>query len=112
MVSMMNLPEEITRHLPDGYQPKQGCWLVLPQTDKGRDGIATLNSWLRTQDWYPQALQAIAWFGDDGVGNLLGWNPGKSLAILWNPEDGASWWKEGSVAELWQFILGGYGKTC
>ncbi len=105
----LNLPEEITRHLPDGYEPKQGCWLVLPEADKGRDGIATLNTWLRSQPWFPPTLRTIVWFGDDGVGNLLGWDPQRSLAILWNPGDGTWCSKEGSIVEVWQFILGGYG---
>ncbi|MCK7576620.1 MAG: hypothetical protein MZV65_12435 [Chromatiales bacterium] len=102
------LPEEIAKHLPNGYQPTPGVWLVLPESDGVRDGINTVNSWLRAEDWYPTSLQNIIWFGDDGTGNFLGWDPKSSRALLWNPEDGEKPWKVGSVAMLWQFIESGY----
>jgi hypothetical protein len=102
------LPTEIAEHLPDGYQPSQGVWLVLPDSDGIRDGIATVNSWLRTEDWYPESLQDVIWFGDDGTGNMLGWRPQLGIAILWNPEDGETPWKQGSVKELWRFVVSGY----
>jgi hypothetical protein len=105
-----DLPDEIVKHLPDGYQPKQGVWLVLPESDSVRDGISTLNSWIRSEDWYPQSLQDVVWFGDDGVGNLFGWRPELERAVLWNPED-ESPWKEGTVSELWKYVLDGYGKN-
>src|SRR5687768_7827518 len=91
-----DLPAEIVKHLPDGYQPKQGVWLVLPESDSMRDGIATVNSWIRSEDWYPQSMQDVIWFGDDGVGNLFGWRPKLERAVLWNPEDELPW-KEGTV---------------
>ena len=104
----IELPDEITQHLPGGYQPEQGVWLVLPESDALRDGIAKVNSWIRAEDWYPESLQDVVWFGDDGVGNLLGWRPNLRRAVLWNPEDGAIPWKEGSVSSLWDFVLNGY----
>ncbi len=103
-----DLPTEITKHLPDGYQPSQGVWLVLPETDTVRDGITTVNSWLRAEDWYPKLFQDVIWFGDDGTGNMFGWRLKQQKAILWNPEDGETPWKEGNVKYLWQFVLNGY----
>jgi hypothetical protein len=103
----LDLPAEITEHLPGGYQPKPGIWLVLPQTAVVGHGIITLNSWIRANDWYPQSLQDVVWFGDDGVGNLLGWRPDLGVAVLWNPEDGAPW-KDGSVSDIWRFLLDDY----
>lgn len=102
------LPVDISEHLPNGYEPRQGVWLVLPETDEKRDGIDTVNSWLRAEGWYPQRLQHIVWFGDDGVGNFFGWDPVAEKSILWNPEDGPEPWRDGGVNELWQFVLNGY----
>lgn len=103
-----SLPIEITKYLPDGYQPSHGVWLVLPEVDDIRDGITKVNSWLRAEDWYPTSLQDVIWFGDDGTGNMFGWRVQNAKAILWNPEDGEIPWKEGSVNELWEFVLNGY----
>jgi hypothetical protein len=104
----LELPSEITTHLPGGYQASQGVWFVLPESDGSRDGIATVNSWLRAQDWYPQSLQDIIWYGDDGVGNLFGWSRKTRRAVLWNPEDEDMPFKEGTVQELWDFVSRGY----
>jgi hypothetical protein len=104
-----NLPDEISKYLPAGYEPRQGVWLVLPETGgDGRDGIDTVNEWLRAEDWYPESLQKVIWFGDDGTGNFFGWDPQDATAILWNPEDGDNPLKTGAVSELWQFVLKGY----
>ena len=104
----LDLPPEITKHLPDGYQASQGVWFVLPESDAKHDGIATVNSWIRAEDWYPQSLQDVIWYGDDGVGNLFGWRPKTARAILWNPEDADRPFKEGTIQELWDFVSRGY----
>lgn len=104
-----HLPNEIKQHLPLGFNPGFGTWLVLPSEDQeGRDGINTLNHWLREQDWYPVELGDILWFGDDGVGNLLGWDQTENIAVLWNPADGSECWHKSDVQSLWQFIQNGY----
>jgi hypothetical protein len=100
------LPTEVRNHLPGGYEAGQGVWLVLPAS--GSNGIFEVNSFLRSEDWYPSELAAVIWFGDDGTGNLIGWKPDEAHAVLWNPEDGHEPWREGSVSEIWQFILNGY----
>jgi hypothetical protein len=106
-----SLPPEVTSNLPVGRLAPNGAWLVLPETDDTRDGIATVNSWLRAEDWYPETLQDVIWFGDDGVGNFFGWRPQQECAILWNPEDGDTPWREGAVIALWEFVLNGYKDT-
>jgi hypothetical protein len=110
VITLAQLPEKIRNHLPNGYQTKSGCWLVLPEASETRDGIITLNAWLREQDWYPVGLSDIIWFGDDGVGNLLGWKSEQEKVILWNPEDGDSPWKEGDLEEIWCYVLNDYKK--
>lgn len=103
-----SLPHEVLRHLPSGYQSEQGAWLVLPEPGDADRGIAAVNSWIRAGDWYPPALNSVVWFGDDGVGNFIGWIPDKKKAILWNPEDGPSPWREDTVHDIWAFIATGY----
>lgn len=103
---ILELPDEVSRYLPGGHEPKPGVKLVLPM--HGPDGIAALNEWIRAEDWYPSSLQAVVWFGDDGTGNYFGWQPEERKAILWNPEDGKSPWKEGSVEDVWAFVLNNY----
>jgi hypothetical protein len=100
------LPTEVRNHLPGGYEVSQGVWLVLPIS--GSNGIPEINSFLRSEDWYPPELAAVIWFGDDGTGNLIGWKPDEAHAVLWNPEDGPEPWREGGVSEIWKFILNGY----
>ena len=103
-----SLPSEVTSYLPSGRLTPSGVWLVLPEGDAVRDGIATVNGWIRAEDWYPSSLQDVIWFGDDGAGNFFGWRPDLQKAVLWNPEDGAEPWKVGEVNALWQFVLDGY----
>jgi hypothetical protein len=102
-----SLPKEIAEHLPTGYQPTQGVWFVFP-AGQGQHEIDGVNSWLRAEDWYPSSLQHVVWFGDDGTGNFFGWDPKEGVALLWNPEDGAEPWKQGTVGKLWEFVLNGY----
>jgi hypothetical protein len=105
----IDLPEEISKHLASGYEVKPGIWLVLPATRQGqREGIQEVNVWIKAEDWYPEALREVVWFGDDGTGNFFGWDATQDKAILWNPEDGEEPWKVGSVNYLWQFVLNGY----
>jgi hypothetical protein len=106
-MELILLPEEVLAYLPGGYAPRQGVWLVLPMDDGTQNSIVAVNSWMRELDMYPESLQSIIWFGQDGVGNILGWDPGRCRAILWNPEDEEPW-REGSASELWQFILNDY----
>ncbi|MCX7059265.1 MAG: hypothetical protein NTZ11_00045 [Gammaproteobacteria bacterium] len=102
------LPPDVLQQLPAGYQANQGVWLVLPEPGQADRGIRAVNAWLRAEDWYPAELNAVVWFGDDGVGNFIGWRPEQGVAVLWNPEDGAAPWREGTVQELWAFIESGY----
>jgi hypothetical protein len=106
-MKLTGLPEEVLAHLPGGYEPRQGIWLVLPADDGTQNSIVAVNSWMRELDMYPESLQSIFWFGDDGVGNYLGWDAGRGRAILWNPEDEEPW-REGGVQDLWRFILNDY----
>jgi len=103
------LPEEIRAHLPGGYEPDDGVWLVLPWDNGTQDCISAVNNWLRLEPPYPVQFEPVVWFGADGVGNWLGWDTSLSQALLWNPHDEEAWW-HGSVSELWQFILSGYGQ--
>ena len=105
------LPEIIRCHFPDGLLGPTSIWLVLPETsDKcGWDGGAVgVNAWFRSLEWYPPELMAIIWFGDDGIGNLLGWDPDAQEAVLWNPEDGADLQKRCGVEDLWRDIVAMY----
>jgi hypothetical protein len=103
---ILELPDEVSKHLPQGHEPTPGVKLVLPM--RGAHGIAAVNEWLRAEDWYPSSLENVVWFGDDGTGNYFGWKPKERAAILWNPEDGETPWKEGSVEELWVFVPNNY----
>lgn len=76
--------------------------------DRGKHGILEMNPWFHSQHWFPPELEEVIWFGDDGVGNIIGWNPASQQALLWNPEDGKTPWKKGSVQEIWRFVLNGY----
>ena len=103
-------PIEIRRYLPNGFKDEVGVWFVLPlnDIDPDRCGVITLNKWLKEQEWYPAKFESILWFGDDGVGNLLGWVAEKSSAILWNPADGCEYWYSGEITALWAFISNNY----
>src|SRR5678815_3932767 len=107
-MEVAQLPESVRAHLPNGYEAGQGVWLVLPLSGDPQRSVLGINNWLPCEDWYPPKLASIVWFGDDGVGNMLGWDPEQSRAILWNPEDGDEPWRTGSVEELWAFIVNGY----
>lgn len=108
-MELTRLPKEVLDHLPGGYEPRQGVWLVLPADDGTQRAITALNCWVRDDhpDLYPESLRSVIWFGDDGVGNFLGWDPELGRVVLWNSEDEEPW-REGSVSEIWRFILNGY----
>jgi hypothetical protein len=105
-MNLSQLPHDVQMHLPSGYEASQGVWLVLP-AEHGHS-ISEVNDWIRLEDWYPASLQSIIWFGDDGIGNFIGWDPAAGYAILWNSEDGEEPWRIGTVAALWNFITNGY----
>jgi hypothetical protein len=110
-MDLIRLPQEVQVHLPAGYESSPGIWFVLPADNGAQRSIVAANTWLRAEDWYPDSLQLVIWYGDDGVGNFFGWLPDLGEAILWNPEDGDEPWRQGSVSELWQFVLNGYSET-
>jgi len=88
--------------------PRPGVWLVRPLDDGTQESIVPMNQWLRGEEAsYPAALATVTWFGDDGVGNVFGWDNLKQRAVLWNPEDEEPW-RVGSVEDLWGFVLNGY----
>lgn len=103
------LPKEIKSYLPDGYNDGLGTWLVLPaESDSELKGIADLNAWLREQEWCPNELSDIIWFGDDGVGNMLGWEAKSSKAVIWHPADGAECWHKDTLNNVWAFVKSDY----
>ncbi|AYD66101.1 hypothetical protein DVB37_20850 [Achromobacter sp. B7] len=102
------LPAIVKEHFQDGYHPSEGLWLVRPLDNGTEDCIRRMNDWLRGEEApYPLALSDVIWFGDDGVGNVIGWNPINQQALLWNPEDEEPW-HYGSVEEIWNFVQSGY----
>jgi hypothetical protein len=103
-----NLPAEVLQHLPNGLGCNSGAWFVLPAEHPVYPSIQKLNSSVKNEDWYPKELMDIIWFGDDGTGNLLGWDGSLSAVILWNAEDGVAPWFNGTFKEVWNFILNGY----
>lgn len=102
-----DLPNEVRAHLPNGYEPDDGIWLVMPWDDATQDCITAVNRWLRLEPPYPREFDPVIWFGADGVGNWLGWDTSRKEAVLWNPHDEGAHWN-GAVVDLWKFILGGY----
>jgi hypothetical protein len=56
-----------------------------------QERLESTNIWIRAEDWYPEALSEVIWFGDDGTGNFLGWKPSDALATMWNSEDEEPW---------------------
>jgi hypothetical protein len=108
VVDASDLPSSVRSHLETGYMPRPGVWLVRPLDDGTQDAIVPMNQWLRGEEApYPAALAAVTWFGDDGVGNILGWDTSQRHAVLWNPADEAPW-RVGPVEDLWRFVLNGY----
>ncbi|WP_146742383.1 hypothetical protein [Oleiagrimonas sp. MCCC 1A03011] len=106
-MELSSLPPEVQDHLPSGYEPERGIWLVLLWDNGTQESIVYFNSFIRAEPHYPAPLEQVVWFGSDGVGNILGWDRVQKLALLWNPHDNEPFWS-GSVADLWRFILGGY----
>jgi len=102
------LPVEIQQHLPNGLECNYGAWFVLPLEHQVYPSIENLNSSLRKEHWYPNELSKIIWFGDDGTGNLIGWDETLAVVLLWNPEDGVEPCFKGSFKEVWEFIQNGY----
>jgi hypothetical protein len=60
---------------------------------------------IRNEIWFPEKYKSLIILGDDGCGNLIGFDWSTQTAILWNPADG-TWAQEQSntVTEMWQII--------
>jgi hypothetical protein len=66
--------------------------------------IVSVNK-LREEEWFPAAFRSTIIVGDDGCGNLVGYDWDKKQAVLWNPGDGESVQeRRETVTEIWAEI--------
>jgi len=102
----LRLPEDVRAQYraSNGLRGPTNCQLLYTYKLSENSDIVRVNS-LRSEDWFPPALRSTVLIGDDGVGNLVGYDSDKKRAILWNPEDG-DWIQEQreTVTDIWEHI--------
>lgn len=103
----LRLPADVREKyaFSNGFKGPTGCNLLYPMSTDGCNGIIAVNR-LREEPWFPFHFSSLVLVGDDGCGNMIGfdWTIGK--AVLWNPEDGD--WVQAmrdSVTEIWEYVL-------
>ena len=88
----------------NGMKGPTNCQLLYTYKLDDNTDVVRVNL-IRDEEWFPMALRSTVFVGDDGCGNLVGYDWKKKQAILWNPEDG-EWIQEQreTVTEIWAYI--------
>ena len=95
----------------DGYCGPSECRLLYPLHDSGNHNILRANM-LKSEEWFPEVHQNFIILGDDGVGNLLCFDPAVPEAVIWNPADGARIQeRRATVSELWDLVFEQYASA-
>jgi cell wall assembly regulator SMI1 len=109
------LEQQLGCVLPDDVRAKYGesdglfgptnCNLLYPYLSDTESQVVRLNALMKSQQWFPDWLPAVAILGDDGCGNYLCFDPAKRRALLWNPADG-EWIQQEfpSMTALWAHV--------
>lgn len=106
------LPDDVKREYlkSNGLLGPTNCHLLYKYKSEDSYDIEHINKSLKSEVWFPNSMSETMLLGDDGCGNIIGFNSRENVAILWNPEDG-NWVQEkrATVTELWQYIRELYG---
>ena len=90
--------------LSDGYKGPTDCQLLYSAKTDNTD-IVSMNG-LRTEPWFPPQFQRMVLVGDDGCGNLIGFDWNTCQAVLWNPADGDQvQLTRPTVTEIWNYVV-------
>lgn len=108
----LRLPEDVRAKYcaGNGFLGPIDCKLLYPwKADPGYD-IVSINE-LRAESWFPPQFQSLVLVGDDGCGNMIGYDWQTRQALLWNPEDGDYVQQtRDSVSEIWQYVVDWYAE--
>lgn len=102
------LPDDVRSmyRMSDGYKGPTDCQLLYPAELDG--DILSMNR-LKEEVWFPKQFHSLVLVGDDGCGNLIGFDWATGAAILWNPSDGNSIQESrDSVTEIWDYVINWY----
>ena len=103
----LSLPADVrSKYLESGgLLGPTDCHLLYPfETNIEHSHIVEING-LRSEDWFPRAFASTVFVGDDGCGNLVGYDWSKERAVLWNPADGGQIQEQAAtVSEMWEIV--------
>ena len=102
------LPDDVRSMygLSNGYKGPTDCQLLY-RADADSE-IVGMNR-LKEEAWFPKQFHALVLVGDDGCGNLIGFDWATGKAILWNPADGNSIQQSrDTVTEIWDYVINWY----
>lgn len=105
------LPDDVRSmyRMSNGYKGPTDCQLLYPAEVDG--DILSMNR-LTEEAWFPKRFHSLVLVGDDGCGNLIGFDWATGKAILWNPGDGDSIQESrGSVTEIWEYVINWHAAT-
>lgn len=104
----LRLPDDVRSMygMSNGYRGPTDCQLLYP-ADVDSD-ILSMNR-LKEEAWFPKKFNSLVLVGDDGCGNLIGFDWAAEKAILWNPADGDEIQESrDSVTEIWEYVFKWY----
>ena len=104
----LQLPEDVRSmySISNGYKGPTECQLLY-SADADSE-ILGMNR-LKEEAWFPKQFHSLVLVGDDGCGNLIGFDWATGRGVLWNPGDGDSVQQSrGSVTEIWECVIDWY----
>lgn len=109
----LRLPDDVRAryHISNGLTGPTDCQFLYTVGLAAATDILGMNA-LRNESWFPSQFHSVILIGDDGCGNLIGFDWETHQAILWNPTDGdLVQERKNSVTEMWEYITTWYART-
>lgn len=104
----LQLPEDVRSMygISNGYKGPTECQLLY-SADVDSE-ILSMNR-LKEEVWFPKQFHLLVLVGDDGCGNLIGFDWSTGRGVLWNPGDGdCVQQSRSSVTEIWEYVIDWY----
>lgn len=104
----LQLPDDVRSMygVSNGYKGPTECQLLY---QAGADSEILSMNRLKEEEWFPKQFHSLVLVGDDGCGNLIGFDWATGDAVLWNPGDGdVVQQSRASVTEIWEYVIDWY----
>ena len=101
------LPDEIKEQykISNGLLGPTDCQFLYTYKVNENTDLIRINKILKSEEWFPNKFIQSIFIGDDGCGNLIGYDSSNNKAFTWNPSDGDEIQEERkTIKEVWCYI--------